>query len=143
MDDPSIEKQNFSRVLGLVWTIVTLGCLVMRHYFKFVWKKTAFSKDKGVILFYKYKEVTSVEIERYIPHVTTWLTPTFFIEFCAIAMTPIPYYDIYITQKVGSVVFHYLLSEIMIALMATRLLFVIRAWFNYSVYTDIYTKKLC
>jgi hypothetical protein len=96
-----------------------------------------------VVLFYKHKEVTSDNVDRYHPRATTMFTLGFFLEFLVLAVTPFPYHDRYVAQVVGKVRFYYFESELMNAFMALRLYFIIRAWFNYSVYTEIYTKKLC
>ena len=37
---------------------------------------------------------------------------------------------------------HYFLSEIMLSVMACRMFFLIRCYFNYSIYCDNYSKKL-
>ena len=58
-------------------------------------------------------------------------------------MTPIPYFDLYIPSKVADETIYFLLSEYLNALMILRLFLILRVVFNYSVYTDTYTKKLC
>jgi len=52
-------------------TMMAVACLFLRHYYKTIWKKDHFSKDTAVVLFYKYKEVTSDSLDRYDPHTTT------------------------------------------------------------------------
>ena len=37
----------------------------------------------------------------------------------------------------------YLLSDFILVFMFLRLIFVVRAVFNYNMYTDVYAKKLC
>lgn len=59
-----------------------------------------FSNDTHVILFYKFKEVTSDEIDRYHPHIKSMFTPLFFIEFFVLAVCPIPEFDMFITSTV-------------------------------------------
>jgi len=38
---------------------------------------------------------------------------------------------------------YYLVSDMVLAFMLVRIAFVVRAVFNYNLYTDLYSKKLC
>lgn len=38
---------------------------------------------------------------------------------------------------------HYFLSEWLLAFMSLRTFFILRAWLNYSLFTNAYSKKLC
>lgn len=58
-------------------------------------------------------------------------------------MCPIPYFDMYIDTHNKGKTTTYLLSEFILAFMWLRIFFVVRSIFNYSVYTDAYSKKLC
>lgn len=59
------------------------------------------------------------------------------------SITPIPYFDMYIEHDAKSgVKVYYFLSEIMLSVMAFRLVYIVRAYFNYSIYADSYSKKL-
>lgn len=57
---------------------------------------------------------------------------------------PIPFYDKYVplSPKVNVTV-NYYLSEYMLTVMAFRGFYIFRSYFNYSEYTDPYSKKLC
>jgi hypothetical protein len=60
-----------------------------------------------------------------------------------LSVTPIPYFDFYIKHNAKSgVTVYYFLSEIMLSVMAFRLFYIVRAYFNYSIYADSYSKKL-
>ena len=68
----------------------------------------------------------------------------FISEIAILLISPIPYFDCYITIiGKGNFEVVYLLSEFLIAIMWFRLFFLIRSIFNYSIYTDAYSKKLC
>ena len=72
------------------------------------------------------------------------LTPQLIAEVLVLCLSPIPYFDAYVpfeakTGKTG----HYLLSEIMVAFMWLRMYFLIRTVFNYSIYSDALSKKIC
>ena len=66
------------------------------------------------------------------------------IEFMLLATCPLPFIDFYVplVGKNGIVV-NYFLSEFMLSVMAFRGFYIIRTMFNYSIYTDPYSKKLC
>ena len=73
----------------------------------------------------------------------------FFVESLLILICPVPYCDMIITMpamnpdKNGSVKVYYLLSDFILVFMFVRILFLIRAVINYSIFMDIYSKKLC
>jgi voltage-gated potassium channel len=115
----------------------------MRHKVKNNFKKNHYSHDFGVILFYKYKEVTSDTIDRYHPHAGSMFKGQLFFELLLVGVTPIPYFDIYIQKKVNGLTFYYFLNDYINAFMALRLFLVVRVFINYSPYTDMYSKKLC
>ena len=64
-------------------------------------------------------------------------------------IVPIPYYDFIITEEVlnldknSYVTVYYLFSDFILASMFLRFIFIIRAVFNYTIFMDIYSKKLC
>jgi hypothetical protein len=64
-------------------------------------------------------------------------------------ISPIPYYDIIIEMpslnltKTGYIPVYYLLSDFILAFMFIRVVFFLRAVINYSIFMDIYSKKLC
>ena len=64
-------------------------------------------------------------------------------EIMILAICPIPFYDMYIYTDAKRQEVIYLLSEFCPALMWLRIYFVIRTIFNYSIFTDAYSKKLC
>jgi hypothetical protein len=79
----------------------------------------------------------------YHPSTKAYLNAWFLLEFVMQMITPIPYYDKYVTFKVNRLYeVHYFMSEIMLSIMAFRLFSLARVYFNYSVYNDFYSKKL-
>jgi hypothetical protein len=73
----------------------------------------------------------------------------FWLEVLIILICPIPYYDFIIEipamnpSKTGYVKVYYLFSDFILAFMFVRILFLLRAVINYSIFMDIYSKKLC
>jgi hypothetical protein len=72
------------------------------------------------------------------------LNRNLYFEILILAVCPIPYFDWYISiiAKKGFVI-NYLASDFIVAFMWLRFYFVVRTFFNYSIYTDAYSKKLC
>ena len=72
------------------------------------------------------------------------LSKHFYVEMFMLMLCPIPYYDWYVVffAKKGIIV-NYLASDFILAAMWSRIYFIVRAIFNYSIYTDAYSKKLC
>jgi hypothetical protein len=79
----------------------------------------------------------------------SFLSFYFFLEVMLIAIHPIPYYDmdislssINLTDKSKMVEVHYKLSDFLLAFMFLRVLLLIRSVFNYTMFTDLYAKRL-
>ena len=47
------------------------------------------------------------------------------------------------TDKTSYTYTYYLISDFILIFMFLRLFFVVRAIFNYNIFTDVYAKKLC
>jgi len=62
-------------------------------------------------------------------------------------MAPLPWYDSYWNLRVGcgfnELTVTYFSSELLLAVMCLRITLLIRTFFNYSMYTDAFSKKLC
>jgi hypothetical protein len=68
----------------------------------------------------------------------------FMLDFVILLISPIPFYDTYLPIRAnGNIYILYYHSEIAFALMWLRMALFIRACFNYSMYTDPYSRKLC
>lgn len=79
-----------------------------------------------------------------------WFSLSFWIEVLVFLVCPIPYYDVIfhidclnILDKSSDVKVWYLMSDMIVVFMFVRLFFVVRALFNYNMFTDLYSKKLC
>jgi hypothetical protein len=74
---------------------------------------------------------------------------SFWLESLIILICPIPYYDKIIPipamnpAKNASITVYYLMSDFILVAMFVRMLFLLRATINYSIFLDIYSKKLC
>lgn len=64
-------------------------------------------------------------------------------------LNPIPFYDTIIPitclniKHTAPIQVYYLLSDFLLAIMFLRVVFLFRSIINYSVFMDIYSKKLC
>ena len=79
-----------------------------------------------------------------------WFGSRFWIEAFCLLVCPIPYWDTYFTIESLSILdrsqkikVYFLVSDMVLAFMFVRIAFVVRAVFNYNLYTDLYSKKLC
>ena len=79
-----------------------------------------------------------------------WFQPSFWFEAIIFLICPIPFNDWIITSKAininakdENVTVYFLMSDFLLVLMFFRIIFVVRAVFNYNMYTDVYAKKLC
>ena len=68
---------------------------------------------------------------------------SFILQFSILMISPIPGFDMYLkfygedNQEVT-----YQLSDFLLAIMWLRLIFIIRMWLNYSIFSDAYAKIL-
>jgi hypothetical protein len=62
---------------------------------------------------------------------------------------PVPFFDFIIVMgapsldRFGRIKIYYLLSDFILAFMFARSFFLMRACFNYTMFMDVYSKKLC
>lgn len=126
-------------------TILSLCSLVQRHLAYEKWLQH-FKTDVCTKLYHRYKDITSSEEDKYDPlvHGRFYSQRSFWLEFIMLSCTPPPYLHLTFPHVAkGGVEVKYRLEEVMLSIMAFRGYFLLRAIFNYSVYTNPYSKKLC
>lgn len=74
---------------------------------------------------------------------------SYIIEIVLISIHPLPYWDpefylysINMTDQKTYIKTYYRLSHFLLALMFVRIIFLLRTIFNYSMFTDLYSKRL-
>lgn len=76
----------------------------------------------------------------------TW---SFWLEALIMMICPVPYWDYIVnmpclnTSKKSFIPVYFLVSDFILVFMLIKILFLIRAVINYSVFLDIYSKALC
>ena len=137
--------------------MIALFFLMARHYYKYLWKNKYIgelqqSHDK---LFKFYNEAIMGKINPMEDaHVQVikrkrLLTPGFFMEAIILLIFPYPFLEMVIDIEVmtptgeSTDTVMYQLCDFMIVIMFLRLFFLVRSIFNYSIYADAYSKKLC
>ena len=91
-----------------------------------------------------YDEIINNSQKDEFGHPKHLITRYFIFEVVVLLTCPIPFYDQYIDLKCnGGENVKFFLSDFMLAFMFLRLFFLIRTSFNYSIYTDALSKKIC
>lgn len=138
----------WSSVLRLTTSLTTLlsvCCLYMRHRYQMKWHNnysSSIERNPNHISF-MYDEIINMKKNEF-GLLKTVVSKQYIIELLILLIHPIPYFDTYIilvcngSQKVA-----YLLSDFLFELMFLRLFFLIRTSFNYSIYTDPVSRKIC
>jgi Ion channel len=79
-----------------------------------------------------------------------FISKSYIMELVLISIHPLPYWDpqfsvssINLTDKKKYVLTYYRASHVLLAFMFVRMLFLLRTIFNYSMFTDLYSKRLC
>lgn len=133
------------RMITCVTTVLSLGCLYMRSVYRLKWvNKFVSSEDSDPNhINFMYDEIIN-EAKDEFGHHKHLITKYTVIDFIILSICPIPYYDKYITLVCnGGEQVTYMLSDFLFAFMILRLIFLLRSSFNYSVYTDPLSKKVC
>jgi hypothetical protein len=146
MDDPQNKtpRNNFVRMMVSFLTLTALFCLIQRHRYKSYWKTYCFNKDNRTYVYYKYQNCLGDLEDQYQPDKPKMINFNFVLEFVLLMICPIPFFDMYITHNAKhSRQVNYFLSEFMLAVMAMRGFHILRTYFNFTIYTDPYSKKLC
>ena len=95
----------------------------------------------------KFKEKTN--FQKLIELINTW---EFFFEFLLLAVHPLPYYEKYFdfwiidmleTKTVYKPVRYLLCEDFLFAFMCCRVYFVVRTIMNFSLFAELYSKKVC
>ena len=122
--------------------------LFLRHSTKSRWLNEDLPNEmfrSTQILNLETDEMAAMKVKR-----RAWFRPSFWAEALLFCICPIPYYDQVIrvkfmdmTDKTSYTYTYYLISDFILIFMFLRLFFVVRAIFNYNIFTDVYAKKLC
>lgn len=75
----------------------------------------------------------------------------FLFEFCILALHPPPNYEVEYTYEIIDMLgtksklmpVRYKLSDFLFAFMFMRIYFLIRTFFNFTIYADLYSKRVC
>lgn len=152
MKDPMQLPRNKSRthflcqVIIFISTIAAMVCLLIRDYYKMTWcnKFIQNSPEDPLHIHFMYDEVINNAVTTDFgspkPFFDTWNV----LELIMLCNTPLPFFDKYITlDSDGASRVTFLLSDFFFAFMFLRLFQLMRTSFNFSVYTDPLSKKIC
>lgn len=147
MDDPIFKnpKTNIIRMTVVGTSLSAVYCLIQRHRYKTKWKRVYYDFDNHTYTYLNFTDVlSSLKDSKFIPEHSSAFSFHVFIELITLMICPIPFYDKYMphSPRVNMVV-NYYLSEYMLSIMAFRGFYIFRSYFNYSIFTDPYAKKLC
>lgn len=137
---------SYVRMIITVTSLLAIVSITLRHYQKTQWLNYELPKELQ-------QEVYSLKVFD-----NTWkkerkrqfLSKSYFVEVLLISIHPLPYWDpvfsvesINLTDRTKYVTTYYRLSHVLLALMFIRCVLLLRTIFNYSTFTDLYSKKLC
>lgn len=127
----------------MISNVFAMACMLARHYYKITWMNN-FREDTDERIFLQYNTEIS-ENPRFFEHKKQFFTMRLFLETILLMTSPIPYYDRYITFTgcKDDITVVYLLSEFLVAVMLLRMYFLLRTFFNFSIYADAISKRIC
>ena len=143
--DPDNVQRNLVKAIVAFTSLLAVGCLAMRHYYKILWLNKYFHQDSETHLYYQFNEIIiGQDPTQHMIEKKRFFDRSFFGEFLVLIICPIPYLEVPVPIICkNDVRVMYSLSDFLLALMWMRVFFLIRSIFNYSIYTDAYSKKLC
>jgi hypothetical protein len=130
-------------------SFVGILTLIKRHSLKASWVNNDLPKEmrQNVISNFDDKQ-TGIASNALVTFRRSFRT-SFWLEVCIFLINPIPYYNPIITSSAfdvqdrqDKITIYYLLSDFITVFMWIRVYFIVRAFFNYSIYTDTYAKKV-
>ena len=145
-----LSESNFVRVVILLISLFGVITLYLRHKIKSEWLNEDLPyellRSQYLIKLDGSNEIEAAGFNRR----RKWFRSSFWYEALIFLICPLPFDDslvkfwvIDINKKDSSVAVYYLISDFILALMFFRLFFVMRAVFNYNMFTDVVAKKLC
>jgi hypothetical protein len=146
-----LSDVNFVRLVILICSILDAITLIFRHYSKSKWLNEDLPNEMLQNLYthnmydweQDYKTGMMFKMRK-------WFRASLWLEVLALMVCPVPYWDRYFsievlntTDKTTKIATWYLISDLILCFMFIRIFFVVRAVFNYNLYTDLYSQKLC
>jgi len=142
---------NFVRLVILIISCIGVFTLFLRHYSKAKWLNEDLPNEMTENLYtnnaidYEQDFKNGLMFKRRI-----WFSSKFWIEAFCLLVCPIPYEDWYfsiyaldIESRQERLTVYYLVSDMLLVFMFIRVAFIVRAVFNYNLFTDLYSQKLC
>ena len=130
---------------NILLNLAVVVSISFRHYSKTEWLNYPLPKDLQQAI-YNYKVF---ENDRKRERTRSFVTISFIIEVLLISIHPIPYFDptfdvatLNLQTKKSYINVTYRLSDFLLALMFLRIILLVRTIFNYTMFTDIYAKRL-
>jgi len=128
-------------------TLFAMVCLNIKHYYRRKWTNRYSScsgqdcTDNTNNIAIMYDEIIN-ENERH--SYNKFFTMNYLGEMLILMLVPIPFVDKYVEMTCrGNIKVVYLMSDFLFACMWLRLYFLIQTIFNFSIYRDPLSKKLC
>lgn len=152
------HESQLSRIVVLAISVASVVCYGFRQYYKNKWFVlfTQSKKQKSGIMYNYYGEkVTKCQHDHSRFDVRKNHCSRFFLlEVLILLLCPIPYWDFYVSidyyrgKTLGTdidqgITINQLFSDYILCFMFLRLFFLFRAMFNYSIYSDAYSRKVC
>mmetsp|Transcript_9092 Transcript_9092/g.6847 ORF Transcript_9092/g.6847 Transcript_9092/m.6847 type:complete len:211 (-) Transcript_9092:829-1461(-) len=154
-----VSDTMFVRLIILLTTGLAVVSLLIRMWLYTFWIDYKSSKQFYFRLMelqqvnkpekqFQQKFKTESNLQKFVKLIFSW---GFFFEFLALAIFPYPgverLYTFEIIDMLGSkssyLAVDYYLSDFLFAFMFLRIYFLVRTLFNFTIYTDLYSKKVC
>ncbi|TNV85946.1 hypothetical protein FGO68_gene8142 [Halteria grandinella] len=149
--DLSEEAENernmyHSIVAGL--TFVSILIMTLKHYYMSKWMRQLYKFAVVECLFRPMTESRQIQLKK-LSRSSFLKSKQFYVDIIMLIIQPIPYFNptfymtcIDVSDKTQHIKVEYALSHILLSLMFIRIIFPMRALFNFSIYTDQHAKKL-
>lgn len=140
-------ETSFIQIVIFIVSLIGIFTLYLRHKHKSKWLNEDLPNEMQQNLYTKSK---FQDWDKLFYSRRQWFHYSFWLEALIFLICPIPYWDMIIvmdtvnsTNHTSKIPVYYLLSDFILGFMLIRCYFLFRAIFNYNLFTDLYSKKLC
>ena len=140
----SLSLASFPTIVVTLISGASIFTLLFRHHLKSKWLNVDLPNEIRQNLYLK-----GVELNQFIFTFRNTLRWSFWFEAVTLFIAPIPFYDFIIPMEApsldrkGKITIYYLFSDFLVAFMLVRVIYLLRAVSNYTMFMDVYSKKLC
>ncbi len=152
----TIPETYLFRYIIFIFSLFAIFCVISRHYYKQRWKNPNLYKTDNYVSYSEYNNIDIDDDDWFLDEHIGFIKNKFpkffktglFIDILVNLLIPNPFFDFIIPsieidgRENKLIKIEYLYSDIMLILIIVRIIYLIRATINYSIFTDNYANSI-